>query len=342
MPKTTTLKDVASQAGVSYQTVSKVLNGKANVTPETESRIWDAVEMLGYKPNVSARNLRTQSSHLIGYAWRALDENRPVLDRFLYKAAQTAEEHGYHLLTFLIGSDDLMDTQTYQAMYDRRQVDGFLLADTNQNDPRIAYLIEQGIPFTSFGQANKNWDFCWVDVDGQDGIEQVVDHLLERGHQRIAMLGWPAESQTGQHREAGYRSKMKEAGLPLETEWMVRVDNTVQAGAEGVRQLLALPTDKHPTAVVCISDVIAIGAMNGLAAAGLQVGQDIAVTGYDDIPMSEFLHPPLTTVRQPITAVGQAVVDLLLKQINNQSIEQKGILLKPRLVVRRSSGVMRL
>jgi DNA-binding LacI/PurR family transcriptional regulator len=143
-----TLKDVAAQAGVSYQTVSKVLNKQASVTPETEERIWEAIRTLGYRPNVSARNLRTQSSNLIGYGWQRSENDapRPILDQFLYSAIQCAEDDGYHMLAFLSGNDTESTLNLYRDIYARRQVEGFVLADTNANDPRISLLIEEGIP----------------------------------------------------------------------------------------------------------------------------------------------------------------------------------------------------
>lgn len=334
-----TLKDVAARAGVSYQTVSKVLNNQANVSPETEERIWQAVQELGYRPNISARNLRTQSSNLIGYAWRQTVGNvqRPILDQFVYNAAFMVEAQGYHLLTFLVdGNDDKLDVRPYRELYAQRQVEGFILADTNYNDPRIAYLMEQNVPFASFGRANEAWDFCWVDVDGRYGIRLVVDHLVEQGHRRIALLSWPQGSMVGEHREQGYLDGLHAAGIELDPEWISRGSNTVQMGSRETTRLLSLPADRRPTAVVCVSDQIAVGAMNAAAAAGLQVGRDIAVTGYDDAPMAEFLHPPLTSVRQPIPEVGQQVVDLLLRQIEGETIAQKGILLKPELIIRKS------
>lgn len=334
-----TLKDVAMAAGVSYQTVSKVLNKQATVSPETEERIWEAVRQLHYRPNVSARNLRTQSSNLIGYTWqRAADESpRPILDQFLYNALLRFEQAGYHVLTLLMGTDEEMDVTIYRELYGRRQVEGFILADTNHDDPRIAYLIEQNIPFASFGRANDAWDFCWVDVDGRHGMRVVVEHLLAQGHRRIGLITWPEGSEAGAHREAGYQDGLAAAGIELNPRWIVRGENTVQTGAEGTARLLALPVAERPTAVMCISDFIAIGALNVARAAGLQPGPDIAITGYDDLPMSQFFHPPLTTVHQPIAEVSRQLAELLLKQINHEPIAQKGILLNPRLVVRESS-----
>lgn len=334
-----TLKDVAAKAGVSYQTVSKVLNRQASVTPETEERIWGAIQELGYQPNISARNLRTQSSNLIGYGWQGTSDQspHPVLNQFLYSAVQRAEAQRYHLLTFLLADSVAATNELYRDLYARRQVDGFILADTNNDDPRIAYLIGANIPFAAFGRANDDWDFCWVDVDGRFGMAQVVEHLQMRGHERIAMITWPEGSRAGDERERGYLSQMAQAGLPIAPGWMVRGENAVHDGYQLMQQLLTLPGAERPTAVACISDQVAIGAMNAALAAGLVIGQDIAITGYDNVPMSEFLYPPLTTVQQPIEEAGTLIINLLLHQIQGKPITEKGILLEPKLIVRQSS-----
>lgn len=332
-----TLKDVATEAGVSYQTVSKVLNNRANVTAETEARIWAAIEKLNYRPNISARNLRTQTSNLIGYGWQQTANNspHPILNHFLYSAIYGFEQAGYHLLTFLINSYN--DSAIYQKLYRQRQVEGFILADTNDNDPRIRFMMEQNIPFATFGRSTDDWDFCWVDIDGSAGLRQVVNHLLERGHTRIGLISWPKGSRTGSERESGYLTALRSAGIGIDPDWIARATNTPSEGVRAIRELLSLPEDRRPTAVACVSDEIAIGAMNEAAAMGYTIGNDLAITGFDDAPAAAILHPALTTVRQPIARVGEEVVKLVLKQINNEPIENKGILLAPELIIRASS-----
>jgi DNA-binding LacI/PurR family transcriptional regulator len=162
-------------------------------------------------------------------------------------------------------------------------------------------------------------------------------HLQERGHDRIALITWPSRFRTGQDREEGYLHGLQSGGIPLNMDWIVRGADTAETGARGVRTFLSLPPQSRPTAVVCASDQIAIGAMHAAMAAGLRVGRDIAITGYDDVPMARYLHPPLTTVDQPIRQVGQYVIDLLLKQLTGEPIPQKRLLLKPKLVIRESS-----
>ncbi len=334
------MSDVARLAGVSQTTVSFIVNDTpGNTIPlETRERVAAAIRELGYRPNVSARNLRTQSSNLIGYG---VEDplgvaSHPVLDRFLYSTILSMEAAGYHVLTFVTTSRT--ETATYEELYRRGQVAGFVLANTNDNDVRIAALIEAGIPFASFGRSNDAWDFPWVDVDNINGLEQVTDHLLAQGHRHIGLITWPEGSKAGTHRERGYANSLARAGITPAPDWLFRGENFVQTGVAAVEHFLSLPEDRRPTAVACVSDLIATGALNAVSNAGLRVGHDIAITGYDDSAMAQFLHPPLTSVRQPITQVGQEIARLLLAQIGGDPVSTSQILLKPSLIVRESSG----
>lgn len=333
------MSDVAQMAGVSQTTVSFILNNTPGNTipPETRERVWAAVRELDYRPNISARNLRTQSTNLIGYGFDEPGDvtSRPVLDRFLYSAILSLEIAGYHLLTFV--AEGRTDVKFYEDLHRRGQVAGFVVANTNDNDPRIAYLIEQRIPFASFGRANDAWAFPCVDVDGIVGMTNVVHHLTARGHRRIGLITWPEGSKAGSHREAGYLDGLVAAGIVPNPAWIMRGENLVQTGAEGMSALLALPPQERPTAVACVSDIIAVGAMHAAAGAGLTVGRDMAVTGYDDSPLAQFLHPPLTSVRQPIDNVGRELVGLLLGALQGDAPGEP-ILLSPELIIRDSSG----
>lgn len=334
-----TLKEVAARAGVSYQTVSKIVNGQANFAPETEARVWQAVEALNYQTNVSARNLRTKSSNLIGYGWQQSPDGmpHPILNQFLNSAVRQAELNKFHVLAFLTEPDIETTKVLFRDLFMRKQVEGYILANTNEDDPRIKFLIEEGIPFSAFGRANDEWDFHWVDVDNRSGMRQVTRHLVESGHQRIALITWPEGSKAGTEREAGYFQALAAAGLEPASQYIQRGENSVRNGFGLMQRLLALPKKERPTAVACVTDDLAIGAMNAVASHGMQVGHDIAITGFDNLPMSEFLYPPLTTVQQPIAEAGHMTVELLLSQLDGRPVAQKGILLEPTLVLRQSS-----
>ncbi|MGC9358318.1 MAG: LacI family DNA-binding transcriptional regulator, partial [Anaerolineae bacterium] len=290
-----TIKDVAREAGVSIATVSYVFNDRDSVGEETKARVLEAAERLGYRPSVLARNLRAQRSHIIGYGWYRQQGDRwhPILDRFLYSMAEAAEAKDYHILTFTTppGRNRLT---IYDDLLGTGRVDGFILSETGTEDARIHYLMEQEFPFVAFGRASEAWDFPYVDVDGEEGIYQATRHLMSLGHQRIGFIAWPQGSLTGHYRSLGYQRAYEEMGLSPDPAWTVRSENEEAAGQRAARLLLAQPAKRRPTAIIAISDLIALGAMNALRAAGLRPGRDVAVVGFDDIPTAQYIHPPLT------------------------------------------------
>lgn len=339
MARRITLKDVAARANVSYQTVSKVINNRAQVTEETRQRIWQAIRELGYRPNFAARNLRARRSRMIGYSWRPVppDQFNPILDKFLQSMVEATEAAGYHILPFPCPPDQAQ-VEAYQELVYTGRVDGLVLSSTNLDDQRIAYLMDVGFPFVAFGRANEDWDFPYVDVDGAAGIGMAVEHLLSLGHRRIGLIAWPEGSFTGDDRARGYRETMATAGVPVDPTWIVRGPHAESFGRQAVAQLLDLPANRRPTAIIALSDVMAIGAMNEIQDRGLEVGGDVAVVGFDDAPMAQYLRPPLTSVRQPIWEVGQRVIATLTRLMHGQPLAERHVLLLPRLIVRASSG----
>ncbi len=333
-----TLKDVAARAGVSYQTVSKVLNGKASVATATEALIWQVVDELGYRPNAAARNLRRQASALIGYSWTPERDNRPnpILDRFLSSTTHAAEAAGYHVLLFPAPAD-ADPTAGYRSLIATNRVDGFILTTTNYDDPRIRLLRELNFPFVAFGRANPEWSFPFVDVDGRAGVRDATQHLLAQGHERIALLAWPEGSRTGTARANGFFEAMSTAGVAVATELVRRGESVFAAGYAATQALLALPKAERPTAIVAVDDHLAMGAMHAVQAAGLRVGPDVGITGFDDMPGVQYLNPPLTSVQQPLAEVGRGVVRLLIDAMQGRVPAESEITLQPELVVRASS-----
>jgi len=334
-----TIKDVARRAGVSIATVSYVLNESASIGEATRARVLAAVEELDYRPSVIARGLRAQESRIIGYSWHRLppDGWNPIMEGFLYSVAEAADARGYHILTFT-SPPDTEPWLLYEELTLTRQVDGFIVSDTNRNDKRVRYLLDRGFPFVDFGRANEEWDFPYVDVDGAEGVRQAVEHLLALGHRRIGLIAWPEASLPGYYRYQGYLATLQAAGISPDPAWIIRTEHTEAASRQATYTLLNLPPDRRPTAVVALSDLMAIGAMNAIYGLGLQPGRDVAVIGFDDVPAARYLQPPLTTLRQPIAEVGERVISMLLQLIRGEELEEREVLLSPTLIVRESSG----
>lgn len=334
-----TIKDVAREAGVSIATVSYVLNNKdSSISPDTRQQVLEAVKRVGYTPNINGRNLKASRSRLIGYAWHEAPQGQvnSVLDCFTYYVAQAAEQAGYHLLTFTYPTEDPF--RVYDELIRTRRVDAFVIASTLQDDARIRFLLDRGFPFVSFGQANPAWDFCWVDTDGRRGVRDAVAHLLALGHQRIAMAGWPQTSVAGEFRVQGYLEALSMADITLHPAYLLRGEHSEQAGRDALARWMLLPPAERPTAVIAISDLVAIGVMNEARRRGLTVGRDLSVVGFDDAPMSQYLQPSLTTLQQPIQEITQAMLRMLECILSGQEPQERHLLLAPRLIIRDSSG----
>ena len=337
---TVSIRDVARVAGVSTATVSNVLNESRPVTEATRQRVLAAVERLGYRPNVMARSLQAQRSFLIGYSWPDAppDQGSPVLDRFIHSMGRAAYEAGYHLLAFPSERDELT---VYHDLVKTNRVDGIVLSAVDIDDARVSYLAATAMPFVSFGRASDQDDppIAWVDVDGQAGVRRAVQHLAAQGYERIGMLAWPRGSRSGEDRLAGYRAGLVEIGQPFDERLVVRVKHDSADAARGARRLLALPEAARPDAFVCVSDLVAVGAIHAVRDAGLRVGPDVGIVGFDDVPMAELLTPPLTTLHQPVDEIGTVIIRQLTALINGETLppEAAHILLEPELVIRASS-----
>jgi len=335
-----TLKQVAMAAGVSYQTVSKVLNQQMQVSGETEDRIWKAAQTLGYHPNYTARSLRTQRSFTIGYSWPPSppEQENLILDQFLQNMFAAAEEQGYYLLCFPYHADIKKHLATYSELIESRRVDGFILSNIEYDDPRVLLLLEKNFPFVTFGRSNPELVFPWIDVDGGSGIRQAMLHIMEQGHRRIGALAWPLDSRVGNNRMEGYYSVLQEAGIAPEDLWIKRGEGIFDFGYKATLELLNLPEGKRPTALIALNDMMAIGALQAARDRGLQVGSEFAVAGFDDAPMVQYTFPPLTTVRQPIAEIGQRIISMLMERISQRdSPVLKPELIAPQLIVRGST-----
>jgi DNA-binding LacI/PurR family transcriptional regulator len=255
---------------------------------------------------------------------------------FLTGVVSEAEAAGHHVLPFPYrDGEDLVSG--YRELIDAGRVDGFVLSSVMYDDPRLHFLLERDFPFVAFGRSGSTDDFPYVDVDGAAGMRLATEHLIVHGHQRIGVLAWAEATRVGDDRLSGYLEAHDSAGLPADPELVARGESDFESGYAATECWLTLPLDRRPTAVVAMSDLMAIGAMHAAQAAGLTIGRDFAVAGFDDVPLAQYLRPPLTSVRQPIRQVGHLCVDLLVALLSGLPLAERHILLQPELVIRAST-----
>lgn len=330
-----TLAMVARRAGVSTQTVSNAINSPNLLRPETLERVRQTIDEMGYRPSRAAQTLRTRSSKLIGYGIQPTPAGvtAPIMDRFLHALSEAADEAGYRILLFA-SSPGGPDLEGYAELLGQHDVDGFVLSDTARQDPRQAWLAKRGVPFVGFGRMWSGRQIGdWVDVDGASGTDAAVEHLAALGHRRIAFLGWPRGSGVGDDRAEGWRRAMRRHGLPTRGLRAQSLGD-IEAARIVVKPLL----DAGATAVVAASDALALGCYHALRERGAVPGRDVAVVGFDDSPTAGIVSPSLTTVAQPLEAVGRECVRLLLARMGTPDAPPERVLLEPTLVIRDSAS----
>jgi LacI family transcriptional regulator len=333
-----TLEEVAQLAGVSRSTVSRVINDHPNVRPETREQVWQAIRKSGYQPHAVARSLVTNRTQIIGMiipqAVTTLFTD-PFFPLLLRGATEACNTHRYQLLLSLF-DDPAGQEEMYQRVLRNGYLDGVIVASASLDDPLIPNLLHDRIPFVSVGQY-PNGQVHYVDVDNVAGGRMAVEHLIRQGHQRIATITGRLDMTAGQDRLEGYRQTLKVHRIPVEEELIVEGDYTENSGMVAMQRLLPA----SPSAVFVASDMMAIGALKALRQTGRRVPQDIALVGFDDIPIASAIEPALTTVRQPIERMGSMAVEVLLSVVEGSSEEEAlahRIILPPKLVVRASCG----
>ncbi len=333
-----TLATVAEVAGVSRQTVSNALNNPELLRPDTLARVQAAIEELGYRPNRAARNLRTRASHLIGLRIEPTVEGSAsgLMDRFLHSLVEASRAADLHVLLF--SPEDVEDpVDGYDALLRSAAVDAFVITDTYRGHLTAAWLTEREVPFVSFGRpwTAPQAGHPWVDVDGRSGTRAAVDHLVERGHTRVAWVGWAETSYIGEDRRAGWIEQTAAHGLATDG-LAVRGEDTMGAGRDAALRLLEAPDP--PTAFVCVSDTVAMGVLQALVDRGVQPGPGgVGVVGFDDSFAAQVVPPGLTSVRQPLEQVAAELVRLLHSRLTETGAEDIHVILPPTLQVRGTS-----
>ncbi|MDK0520212.1 LacI family DNA-binding transcriptional regulator [Streptomyces sp. ML-6] len=333
-----TIEEVARAAGVSRQTVSNALNAPHRLREATLARVTAAIDELGYRPDQSARSLRTGTRKVIGYpapADNPADPN-PLMGGFLQALVTAADEVGHRILLFRSDPQQGVGAvaRSFNDLIAARQVDGFILSDVIHDDPRVDVLAEAGFPFAAFGRTAPGRPQNWVDIDSAAATAALVELLLDQGHRRICYLNSAASLPWLADRRAGF---LRAAAAAPDGAFEVGVPEDDPAALSHAVQRLLSGSDR-PTALVCASDWLALTAYQAVRAANLAVGADIAVTGFNDIPLCTMLQPALTSARLPLAVIARALVDRLVTAVEDPTAApSSGLLLPAEPVVRDST-----
>ncbi|MDQ8702802.1 LacI family DNA-binding transcriptional regulator [Streptomyces sp. LHD-70] len=330
------LADIAVQAGVSEATASRVLNGRAGVAAATRHRVLAALDVLGYERPV---RLKRRSAGLVGLVIPEL--TNPIFPAFAQVIEQVLAGHGYTpmLCTQMPGGateDELV------GHLEARGVSGIVFmsglhADTSADPTRYRELVQRGTPFVLINGFNEQIPVSCVSSDDRSAVRMAVRHLVDLGHERIGLAVGPTRYVPSRRKAEGFAAAQGELlGLePEEAELLVeRTLFTVEGGQAAAAALL----DRGCTAMVCGSDMMALGAVRAVRERGLSVPGDVSVVGFDDSPLIPFTDPPLTTVRQPVQAMATAAVGALLEEIDGNPVQRTEFVFQPELVVRGSTA----
>jgi len=329
----TTIKDVAREANVSVATVSRVFNGSGPVSEDTRQRVRDVAARLCYAPHGVARSLITSKTSTIGAILPDLFGE--FFSEVIRGMDQAAQRSGYHLL--VSSSHDAKDEVEAALRAMRGRVDGLIAMSPHLDAASIVANVPETLPIVLLNCAITGDDFDALTIENRRGARQMVRHLLGLGHQRIAIITGAAGNVDAAERLRGYRRAMQEAGVDVPNEWELPGDFTEASGYRAVKAVLAL--SPRPTAVFAANDAMAVGAMSALREAGFRVPDDMAVSGFDDIPLARYMSPPLTSVRVAMAELGARAVETLLHAVDNKNTHRRRHQRFPTtLVVRESCG----
>jgi LacI family transcriptional regulator len=327
-----TIREVAESAGVSYATVSHVINNTRVVSQETRERVLAAMSALNYHPNALARSLRQGKTNTMGLVLP--DSANPFFAEISRSIEDEAFRKGYSV--FLCNTE--LDTERelfYVDVLTKKQVDGIIFVAAGDQADSLDYLVRRNLPVVMIDRDVPNVVVDAVLTDHQLGGYLATRHLLELGHTRIACIAGPSSITPGAERIIGYRNALEQAGLAYEESLVIPGDYHAQSGLEITHAILQMKP--RPTAIFALNDLMALGALRAAAEANCSVPGDLAIVGYDDLELAHFTNPPLTTIAQPKKEIGSQAVRLLIDRMSQKNRPPSRLVLPPELIVRRSS-----
>ncbi len=331
------LKNLSQHLGLTEGTVSRALNDYPDISEKTRKRVQLAARELGYKPNSNARRLAKGITECIGYVLPASESHLsdPFLGELLDGLTDALSKRNWDLTVAVARSSD-SELDIIDRLTRSGRVSGLIVSRTHTEDTRIDFLKKSNIPFVSHGRTADPAGFAWLDVDNEQAFFDAVTHLHALGHRRIAHIGGQETFNFARLRRHGYCKGLEACGLTYRTDYDLSSEMNDHAGFEAMQRLLTL--DEPPTAVACVTDMVALGAMRAIRDAGMEPGREISVIGYDGIPVGQHSNPPLTTMAQPLTRAGRRLGDMLLAVIDGQAPGETQELWRAELVRRQTDG----
>jgi LacI family transcriptional regulator len=331
-----TIEHIASLAQVSRSTVSRVLNNHPGVRSTVRQRVQQIIHEHNYAPQAAARSLASSRTSTIGVLIprsAAVSLADPFIASMIQALFEACAQQGYFGLLAMLTAD--MEPGFYDRILRSRHFDGVIMFSSDIDDPILPLLIKDGGPLVLIGRHPYFVNVPSVDVENREGAREAVAHLIRLGHRRIGVINGQLQMEAAQARRDGYKQALLEAGIAIESELMVEGDYSEPTAYAAMLKLLDLAPP--PTAVFAASDTMAIGALRAIRDRGMRVPEDVALIGYDDLPLAAHATPPLTSVNQPVSDMGAHAVRLLVEQIRDE--EPGGsVRLPARLVVRESCG----
>ena len=329
------LRRIAHALDLSVTTVSRALGGYGDVSDATRQLVVGEAARINYRPNSAARRLRAGSSDAIGVVLPTgpgqLDD--PFFLRLLGAIGPKLSAAGLDLIVGAARAG-AEEQAFYRQLVENRRVDGIILARTRRKDPRVSYLLTTGLPFVIHGRTDEARPHAFVDVDGRAAFQKATERLIGLGHRRIAMVNASLDYSFAHHRAAGFRAAMEQAGLP--TQPSLEAEPTEENGFRLTQTLLARGT--RPTALLCATDRLAVGALRAATQAGLRIGSDVSVIGYDNSPVATYTDPSLTTFDPDVGGCAIRMVEMMLALLGGASISGMTELRQAAMIVRASDG----
>jgi LacI family transcriptional regulator len=331
----TTIKDIAKVAGVSITTVSRALNGYPDVSEKTRQKIIEIAKQLNYSPNTLARSLVMNKSKTIGLLVSGMNHSA-IKDNFTFEVLTGINDYiaktDYDLILFSTNSTKQRE-KTYSQLCRERRVDGVILQGIKTDDPYLTEVVESDIPCVLIDIPIQSDKVGYVTTDNVLGAKKAVQHLIELGHENIAMMNGADYAFVSKQRLEGFRQAMEEANVAINDDWIVNGEFSEEVAEKKALELFS--KHREITAIFCASDLMALGVMKALKRMGRRVPDDVSVVGYDDILLASYVSPSLTTIAQNKFQMGYEAASMLVEMLEGK--EAKVVMLRTQLIVREST-----